>query len=89
MTPAEQLALLLDRAADIRAAGITHLRIGDAEAHFAPAEQPAASVSSATDDALDPPTLDDPTLYGLKPGAQAPGFTRPPRASAQRGDDSE
>lgn len=87
MTPAEQLRMLLDLATEIRDSGITHLKLGDLEATFAPAQPPAPSISTgkADDDDGETSSLGDALTFGRKPGSRLPGFDPPD--GFRRGDD--
>lgn len=72
---AEQLALIADKAVELRKAGVTEFTLDGLSVRLAPymePEQPQAQAQQAEHDDVD--ALDDPSTYGLPPGAPVPGF---------------
>lgn len=73
--PADLLRLIVERAADLRKAGVLELELAGMRVKFtdhavvddAPTKDAAASAPA-------PQGWDDPEAYGLRPGAPVPGF---------------
>ena len=84
LTPAQWLALVAERAADLRKAGVRKLSMPQLQIELDPYDGPAESPSHLVNDGeiemTSPPVddsdpLNDPTLYGRRDGS-VPGFRR-------------
>lgn len=75
MDLAEVVRILKEEAVALRERGVLTLKLGELEVTLAPAlgEMPEFK----DDDVENPNTFNDPATYGLPPGAEAPGFSRP------------
>jgi hypothetical protein len=76
LSPADWLALIIDRAPALREAGVLELTVYGVAMHLAPHEPPPAAPSPR--DRVEEPTnaLDDELTYGRRPGSGVPGFPR-------------
>jgi hypothetical protein len=81
-SPTELLALIAAKAPELRKAGVTAVTL-DGEGfrvELARYVDDAAPPVPKHDEIVEPEDpWNDPTTYGLPPGAKVPGFTRPPK----------
>jgi hypothetical protein len=68
----------------LREAGVTAFSVGDVHVELARHEPPLGDRDDGDEDPDDPDPLNDPTTYGLRPGARLPGF---PNARKRRDED--